>query len=498
MTTIFDSLATIFNVRSKQLLVVAALCLPLQIFAAASSLASDGGAESVGHVQIVLGKAYISSADNARQRIEAGSEIFVGDEITTRDNATVFIRFIDNASVSVRQDSHLQILSYQYDKSRPEESKVKFNLVRGVTRAVSGEAAKSARDQFRLNTPIAAIGVRGTDFVVRATDSTTEAQVNEGIIVLAPFSAECSTDSYGPCLANAVELTGDSFDTIALDNGEASPRVLPAAQDRGSEVLQQEVQSMLASNAAVAEEPAAEPYVEEIFVEEANSNQVASNTTDAALETPSSMPEPELPEPELPEPELPEPELPEPEIPEPVLPDFTPVIAATEVVLKENQLVWGHFADGLGDLERISLPIADASVGREVTVGNFDYILYRDDGDLVRVDRTLGTVNFALNSAQAFYNSSTGVVAMRVVDGSLGIDFQENSFATELNLDHASTGPIDFVAAGSVFDGGFFRANNDSQRIAGAVSFDGQEAGYFFEQQLEGASIEGLTLWNAP
>lgn len=493
MTSIFDSLVTMFNARFSRMLVLASLSLAFTGIANASVLAADGSANAVGHVQIVLGKAYVETEDGARQRIEAGSQIFVGDEITTRDSSTVFIRFIDDASVSVRQDSQLQILSYQYDESKPEASKVKFNLVRGVTRAISGEAAKAAREQFRLNTPIAAIGVRGTDFVVRATDSTTEAQVNEGIIVLAPFSAECSTDSFGPCVANAVELTGDSFDTIALDNGEASPRVLPAAQDRGSEVLQQEVQSMLASDAAAVEEPAAEPYVEEVFVEEANSNQVAANTTDAALDTGAAMPEPELPEPEIPEPEIPE-----PQIPEPTPPDFTPAIAATEIVLKENQLVWGHFAEGLGDLERISLPRADAAVGREITVGNFDYILYRDEGDRVRVDRTLGTVNFALDSAQAFYNSSTGVVAMRVVDGSLGIDFQENSFATELNLDHASTGPIDFTAAGSVFDGGFFRSNNDSQRIAGAVSFDGQEAGYFFEQQLEGASIEGLTLWNAP
>ncbi|MFK7863352.1 MAG: FecR domain-containing protein [Pseudohongiellaceae bacterium] len=491
MTRMFNTLAQALKPRFCGLLLVALFCLP----AVATEAASDD--DSIGHVQIVLGKAYIESVEKGRQRIEAGSKIYVGDEITTRSNGTVFINFVDDASVSVRQDSHLQILSYQYDKARPEDSKVKFNLVRGVTRAISGEAATAAREQFRLNTPIAAIGVRGTDFVVRATDSTTEAQVNEGTIVLAPLSAECSTDSFGPCVANAVELTGDSFNTIALDNNEASPRVLPAAQDRGSEVLQQEVQTMLASNTSAVEEPAAEPYVEEVFVEEANSNQVAADTTVAALDTTATIPEPE---PEIPEPEIPEPEIP---IPDPVLPDFTPALATTEVALKENQLVWGRFAGVADDLERITLPRADAAVGREVTLGNFEYTLYRDPGDRVRVDRSLGTVNFALDSAQAFHNSAAGTVALRVVDGTLGIDFQENTFATQLNLDHETTGPIDFSTVGGVFDGGFLRSSDESLSFGGsgsfggAVSFDGQEAGYFFEQQLENASIEGLTLWNA-
>ena len=49
-------------------------------------------------------------------------------------------------------------------------------------------AAESARDRFRLNTPIAAIGVRGTDFVVSATQNSIMAVVNAGAIVVSPFS----------------------------------------------------------------------------------------------------------------------------------------------------------------------------------------------------------------------------------------------------------------------------------------------------------------------
>ena len=442
---------------------------------------------AIGKVTIVLGKAYIESVQAGRKRIKSGTEIHVGDQITTRSNGTVLINFIDDASVSVRQDSHLEIINYQYDEVNPQNSRVKFNLVHGVTRSISGKAAKGAREQFRLNTPIAAIGVRGTDFVVSATDSSTQAQVNEGIIVMAPFSINCSTASFGPCLANSLELNGDSLDMIALDSSGSNPKLLPAAQNRGAEVLQQEVRTQLASNVNIEENNNSEQFTEEAFVEEANSTSVATNTTA----------DPTLTDPTLTDPIIADPIIADPIVPEPGLPIFTLETPAAAAELKRSQLVWGRWAQGKGDLERITLARAEAADGRRQTVGDFNYTLFRDEGDATRVDRGLSVVNFALSSAQAFYNSSTGVVAMQVLDGSLGIDFQQNSFATELNLNHELTGQVDFVASGGLFDGGFFHSRNDTQRIAGSVSFDGTEAGYLFERQLEAGSIDGLTLWNS-
>ncbi|MCH8134997.1 MAG: hypothetical protein IIB77_03345, partial [Proteobacteria bacterium] len=55
----------------------------------------------------------------------------------------------------------------------------------------------------------------------------------------------------------------------------------------------------------------------------------------------------------------------------------------------------------------------------------------------------------------------------------------------------------DFLASGSLFDGGFFHSRSDTQNIAGAVSIDGTEAGYFFNKQLDNGSIQGLTLWGS-
>jgi hypothetical protein len=462
-----------------------------------SSIDYEIGPDSVGTVRLLLGKATVASIqeDNrqVKQLLAVGSQIKVGDKITTQANSTVHLLFVDGANVAIRSGSELEILNYQYDKARPEASKVKFNLVRGVTRAISGDAAKSARDQFRLNTPIAAIGVRGTDFVVSATEFSTRALVNEGIIVMAPLSASCSFDSFGPCIANAVELSGENMQVAELDQTSANPRVLPAAQDRGAEVLQQEVRLLLASNDAANNEASNNSaFIEEVFVEESTSTRVVvdATITDAPMTGGSGPTTPDIIDPITTDPITPDPVAPS-------VPSFTPELPVAAATLTTSQLVWGRYAGGVGDLERITLPLAEARVGREVSVGNFDYGLFRVEDEKQRVDAGLGVIGFDLRSAQASYKDASGISAMTVLGGNLDIDFQLNRFATELNLQHSEAGLIDFTASGGLFDGGYFHSRNDDQRIAGAVSLDGTEAGYFFERQLDGASIQGLTLWDS-
>ncbi len=150
----------------------------------------------------------------------------------TQTNGHVHIRFVDEALVSVRPDSQLEIISYDYDSEHPEKSSIKFNLIEGIARSISGEGAKAARSRYRLNTPIAAIGVRGTDFVVSVTEQSTRALVNQGAIVMAPYSAECTASAIGPCATNAVELTDSALQMLEFEGTARVPRLIPAPHER--------------------------------------------------------------------------------------------------------------------------------------------------------------------------------------------------------------------------------------------------------------------------
>lgn len=441
------------------------LCLITAAQAYSQQLSAANSA-SVGEVSLVLGKAYRIDSYGKRTRIERGSKISVLDRITTESNGHVHIRFIDAALVSVRPNSELEIVRYEYDATNPDLSAVKFNLEEGVTRSISGDAARSARDRFRLNTPIAAIGVRGTDFVVNADSDMTRALVNEGIIVMAPYSDACSFDALGPCATNALELEGSSPQLVAMDENAPLPRLLPPQNIRNPDMMQEEVQQAIANTEQSVESEANQTTSNVVLLEGATNRTVTNDAENAAVAalTPA---------------------------------DFTPSSQLTLSDVGERQLVWGRYADFGLDSEPLALAFSEASDGRAITVGNLQYGLFRAEDGPKRVAENLGIVGFQLDSAQAVYNSDTGVVAMQVNGGSLDINFQNNQFNTALNLSHELTGTIDFSASGSVLDGGFLRAIEETQRVTGAVSLDGSEAGYLFERNLENGNVSGLTLWDA-
>lgn len=425
------------------------------------------GEPSIGEVSLVLGKAYVVSPGEKPRQLKAGATIGVLDQITTEANGHVHIRFVDNALVSVRPDSRLEILNYQYDASNPEASSVKLNLLEGVTRAISGDAAKSARERFRMNTPIAAIGVRGTDFVVSASDQSVRALVNEGSIVMAPYSSECLQDAFGPCASNAVELSQSSMQVVEIADSASAPRLVLIAEDG---VTAQRGSVELAETNSDDKVDEAEVYSETVTK---RVNDVAG-----AVSKPPVKP---------------------PVVVKPV--DFTPIVAVTSSAAIQRQLVWGRWSEevGLGASERITLDKAQAKQNRKITVidPHLAYALYRPEGSDIRVRPDLSVVSFGLSSAQAFYHTGSGVMAMAVNGGSLELDFATNNFTTGLNLSSAATGAVSFAANGLIQNGGYFFSSSDTQAMTGASSIDGTEAGYFFEKQVNDGTVQGLTLWDA-
>lgn len=444
---------------------------------------------AVGEVSLVLGRAYLER-DNDRERIEAGSKVHVGDRVFTEAGGHVHVRFVDDALVSVRPSSTLDVVRYDYDATKPENSAVKFDLSEGVARAISGDAAKSARQRFRMNTPIAAIGVRGTDFVVSANSRSTRALVNEGAIIMAPYSSECSSDALGPCAVDAVELSQNTLQVLELGNGNPAPRLIAATAGRalgGAEEVSNNESNSAEAQSASSESPDAED-TNEVYLESVATTKV--NTEVAAAESGSGQAPDEQPN----TPVVPDPVI--PEIPV-VLADFTPTSALTAESTRADQLVWGRWSSN-GSPSLLSLSLSEAREGREVTIASpSGFILYRSEPNGARVESGLGVVKFDLSVAEAFYDSANGIVAMRVAGGNLEVDFVDRAFATELNLDHASTGAIDFTANGAIADGGYLLLREESKIVSGAVATDGSAAGYFFEEQLEAGRIQGITLWGS-
>jgi len=82
-----------------------------------------------------------------------------------------------------------------------------------------------------------------------------------------------------------------------------------------------------------------------------------------------------------------------------------------------------------------------------------------------------------------------------VTGGSLGVDFVNSTFTTSLDVIGQTIDPQVVSASGSVLTNGVLLSTRGNAFVAGGLSLDGLEAGYFFDKAIDGGNLRGLTLW---
>jgi hypothetical protein len=116
--------------------------------------------ESSGTAIIKRGKDTIS--------VSKGTEIKTNDRVETK-NGRVKIVFKDDTNVTVTESSSLIIDDFVYDP-KSGAGKLGLKAAAGTVRYVSGSIAKDPKN-VKINTPTAAIAVRGTDFVMAVSET---------------------------------------------------------------------------------------------------------------------------------------------------------------------------------------------------------------------------------------------------------------------------------------------------------------------------------------
>ncbi|HEY7760443.1 MAG TPA: FecR domain-containing protein [Burkholderiales bacterium] len=99
------------------------------------------------------------------QTLKAGDTLRQGTTITTGQSSNVVLRFDDGQVVALKSLSRFTIESYRYDAKDPSAGQMILSLLSGGMRAITGLVANSNRSAFALKTPVATIGIRGTDFL---------------------------------------------------------------------------------------------------------------------------------------------------------------------------------------------------------------------------------------------------------------------------------------------------------------------------------------------
>ncbi|SFC17318.1 FecR family protein [Polaromonas sp. OV174] len=442
--------------------------LRLSVFArfalwfASLAVAGSVSAQAVGEVTLHIGHAMVVSASGTSEAVRRGTSIHPGDRIETSEGGHVHIRFVDGAMVSVRPTSRLVVEDYQYNPQQVAQSSVRFRLEKGVTRAISGAAAEGAKDRFRLNTPLVAIGVRGTDFVVRTQGNQTIASVNQGAIIMAPFGEGCSPQAFGPCGSITAKLLSADMGNMLVEfrSTLAQPELKPMNGVKAPETMLASAEPRPSSE-AVGPRDASKPGTRttgDDAVAAALVHDVVRLAGDASATAPVAPLVPAVPEP--------------------------------------AQLAWGRWAVAKSDATDFSVARLEGREGRVVTVGDDNFLLYRIENGSAVLPQGLGSVSFGLQQAYARYTGpALDIQPATVQGGSLSIDFNSRLFNTALNLRSAATGNVGLQASGSVRDDGLFVSRSATQAVAGAVALDGKSAGYLFEKAAAGGTLSGITLW---
>ena len=121
-----------------------------------------GAAKPAGKVDAVVGQVTVAGTDGAIRTLDKDAPVFAGDIISTGPNSRVRIVFSDEGVIFLRPSTRFVIDSYKHTgNSQQDESK--FSLVKGGFRSVTGAIGQANKDKVKVETPVATIGIRGTD-----------------------------------------------------------------------------------------------------------------------------------------------------------------------------------------------------------------------------------------------------------------------------------------------------------------------------------------------
>ncbi len=125
---------------------------------------------NVARVDFAVGDVSAVTPEGERRPLAKGSEVRVGDTVSIREGRAQ-LRFADGAYMSLQPGTEFKIEAFRFDGKPDGSETIVMNLLKGGLRTITGLIGLANRQNYRLHTDVATIGIRGTEFSVRYTDA---------------------------------------------------------------------------------------------------------------------------------------------------------------------------------------------------------------------------------------------------------------------------------------------------------------------------------------
>ena len=138
--------------------------LAFAIFLTPFSNSAAATGDNIGQIIFMTGSLQAVN-DNDVRDLTKGSQIYEGDVLKSSENSQSQIRMKDGALIALRPKTEFGFEQYQFDEveAGSDNSSI-LNLIKGGFRTITGLIGKSNKENYKVNTIVATIGIRGTTY----------------------------------------------------------------------------------------------------------------------------------------------------------------------------------------------------------------------------------------------------------------------------------------------------------------------------------------------
>ena len=119
-----------------------------------------------GQVQNASGDVRIVTRTATPKFARSGDAVEPGTSVLTGERSHVVLRFTDGQVVALASNSTFRLDNYAFEQAAPEKGAFAASFLRGAARFVTGLIGDRNRAGWRVDTPTATAGIRGTDVLL--------------------------------------------------------------------------------------------------------------------------------------------------------------------------------------------------------------------------------------------------------------------------------------------------------------------------------------------
>ncbi|MBV8802459.1 MAG: FecR domain-containing protein [Gammaproteobacteria bacterium] len=186
-------------------------------------LTCNAAPTAIGLVVWVTGAIKATMPGTSERSLTRRSAVYEADTLTTDGNSSGEIVFTDNSILSLHNNTTLEIAKYHFTKNAVSENSETLNLIKGGFRTITGAITKENPQSYKVNTPVATIGVAGTVYSAYFDTHSQDlfAKLDKGVVFVSNSQGKI-TLSKQP----SVSTSGCGIDSYGQVSGGSKPVVL--------------------------------------------------------------------------------------------------------------------------------------------------------------------------------------------------------------------------------------------------------------------------------